>query len=75
MTRSSAGDAVRILGELGSTEGILARAAAELGLASQLEPILISEVTGASLAPLATGTAPATAIERQGRTRSSSHIR
>jgi DNA-binding CsgD family transcriptional regulator len=48
-----AGDAVRVLGELGSSDGILARAAAELGLRSQFDRVLISEVTGDLLAPLA----------------------
>jgi LuxR family transcriptional regulator, regulator of acetate metabolism len=48
-----AGDAVRALGELGSADGILARAAAELGLRSQFDRVLISEVMGDRLAPLA----------------------
>ena len=45
-------DAVRRLGELPSTDGILARAAAELGAGSELDRILISEVTGGRIAPL-----------------------
>jgi DNA-binding CsgD family transcriptional regulator len=48
-----AGDAVRILGELGSTDGILARAATEFGLASQFDRILISEVGEHGMLPLA----------------------
>ena len=52
-----AGDAVRVLGELGSADGILARAAAELGVRSQFERILISEVSGDRLTPLALWTA------------------
>ena len=52
-----AGDAVRVLGELGSADGILARAASELGVRSQFERVLISEVSGDRLAPLALWTA------------------
>ena len=48
-----AGDAVRVLGELGSTDGILARAATEFGLASQFDRILISEVADDGMLPLA----------------------
>ncbi len=47
------GDAVRVLGELRSTDGILARAAAEFGVASQFDRILISEVTDDGMLPLA----------------------
>jgi DNA-binding CsgD family transcriptional regulator len=47
------GDAVRQLSELGSAEGILAKAAAELGSASQFDRVLISEVLDRSLRPLA----------------------
>jgi LuxR family transcriptional regulator, regulator of acetate metabolism len=45
-------DAVRRLGELPSTEGILARAAAELGAGSELDRILISEVVDGRITPL-----------------------
>ncbi len=48
-----AGDAVRVLGELGSADGILARAAGELGARSQFDRVLISEVAGDRMAPLA----------------------
>ena len=48
-----AGDAVRALSELGSADGILARAAAELGHRSQFHRVLISELVGDSLQPLA----------------------
>jgi LuxR family transcriptional regulator, regulator of acetate metabolism len=48
-----AGDAVRALGELGSTDGILARAASEFGLASDFDRIVISEVTDGGMLPLA----------------------
>ena len=47
-----AGDAVRHLGELAATEGILERAAVELGTASEFERVLISEVAGGELRPL-----------------------
>ncbi|MGO9885271.1 MAG: helix-turn-helix transcriptional regulator [Solirubrobacteraceae bacterium] len=47
------GDAVRVLGELRSTDGILARAAAEFGVASQFDRILISDVTDDGMLPLA----------------------
>jgi LuxR family transcriptional regulator, regulator of acetate metabolism len=52
-----AGDAVRVLGELGSTDGILARAARELGVRLQFERVLISEVSAERLVPLALWTA------------------
>jgi DNA-binding CsgD family transcriptional regulator len=45
-------DAVRRLGELPSTEGILGRAAAELGAGSELDRILISEVVDGRITPL-----------------------
>jgi LuxR family transcriptional regulator, regulator of acetate metabolism len=45
-------DAVRRLGELPSTDGLLARAAAELGAGSELDRILISEVVDGRIAPL-----------------------
>src|ERR1700722_7382555 len=45
-------DAVRRLGELPSTDGILARAAAELGAGSELDRILLSEVADGRIAPL-----------------------
>lgn len=48
-----AGDAVRVLGELGSADGILVRAATEFGLASQFDRILISEVSDDGMLPLA----------------------
>ncbi|MGH2868924.1 MAG: GAF domain-containing protein, partial [Solirubrobacteraceae bacterium] len=47
-----AGDAIRVLGELASTAGILERAAAELGGASQFERVLISDLDGDDLRPL-----------------------
>jgi DNA-binding CsgD family transcriptional regulator len=47
------GDAVRVLGELGSANGILPRAASELGLGSQFDRVLISEVAGDLMSPLA----------------------
>jgi DNA-binding CsgD family transcriptional regulator len=47
------GDAVRVLGELGSADGILPRAASELGLGSQFDRVLISEVAGDQMSPLA----------------------
>jgi LuxR family transcriptional regulator, regulator of acetate metabolism len=46
-------DAVRVLGELGSADGILPRAAGELGLGSQFDRVLISEVAGDLMSPLA----------------------
>jgi DNA-binding CsgD family transcriptional regulator len=52
-----AGDAVRVLSELGSAEGILARAAGELGTRSEFDRVLISEVSGDRMAPLALWTA------------------
>lgn len=45
-------DAARALGQLGSTEGILTRAAAELGRSSELDRVLISEVFDGRLIPL-----------------------
>ncbi|MGH2857715.1 MAG: helix-turn-helix transcriptional regulator [Solirubrobacteraceae bacterium] len=45
-------DAARALGQLPGTEGILTRAAAGLGRASELDRVLISEVFDARLAPL-----------------------
>jgi DNA-binding CsgD family transcriptional regulator len=47
------GDSIRRLGELSAPEGILARAAAELGACSGLDRVLISEVADGALAPLA----------------------
>ena len=44
-------DAVRRLGEVGSPEGILDRAAEELGSSSQFDRVLISEVDNQSLRP------------------------
>jgi DNA-binding CsgD family transcriptional regulator len=46
-------EAVRRLGELGSTEGLLTRAAAELGAGSEFDRVLISEVAEGRLVPLA----------------------
>jgi LuxR family transcriptional regulator, regulator of acetate metabolism len=46
-------DAVRRLGEIGSPAGILERAAEELGMSSQFDRILISEVRGKHLEPRA----------------------
>jgi LuxR family transcriptional regulator, regulator of acetate metabolism len=46
-------DAVRRLGELGSPRGILSRAAEELGVSSQFDRVLISEVSGRELHPSA----------------------
>jgi LuxR family transcriptional regulator, regulator of acetate metabolism len=45
-------EAVRRLGELGSTEGLLARAAAELGAGSEFARVVISEVVEGRLVPL-----------------------
>jgi DNA-binding CsgD family transcriptional regulator len=45
-------DAVRRLGELPSTDGILARAAAELGGGSELDRVLLSEVVDGAIVPL-----------------------
>ena len=45
-------EAVRRLGELGSTEGLLTRAAAELGAGSEFDRVLISEVVEGRLVPL-----------------------
>jgi DNA-binding CsgD family transcriptional regulator len=47
-----AADAIRRLGEAGSAEGILAKAAAELGGAAQLERVVVSEVANGTLLPL-----------------------
>jgi DNA-binding CsgD family transcriptional regulator len=44
-------EAIRHLGELGSPQGILDRAAAELGTSSQLDRVLISEVEDGILRP------------------------
>jgi LuxR family transcriptional regulator, regulator of acetate metabolism len=46
-------EAVRRLGELGPTEGLLTRAAAELGAGSEFDRVLISEVVEGRLVPLA----------------------
>ena len=46
-------EAVRRLGELGSTEGLLTRAASELGAGSEFDRVLISEVVEGRLVPLA----------------------
>jgi DNA-binding CsgD family transcriptional regulator len=46
-------DAVRRLGEVGSPQGILDRAAEELGTGSQFDRVLISEVVSGALAPRA----------------------
>ena len=46
------GDAIRRLGELSVTEGILTRAASELGAASEFDRVLISEVSEGRLRPL-----------------------
>jgi DNA-binding CsgD family transcriptional regulator len=48
-----AAEAVRRLGELGSSEGILGRAAAELGGCAPFDRVLISEVADGRLRPLA----------------------
>ena len=45
-------EAVRRLGELGSTEGLLTRAAAELGAGSEFDRVIISEVVEGRLVPL-----------------------
>jgi DNA-binding NarL/FixJ family response regulator len=45
-------DAVRRLGELSVAEGILARAAAELGASSDFDRVLISEVVDGQMTPL-----------------------
>jgi DNA-binding CsgD family transcriptional regulator len=49
----SIGDAIGRLGELGSPAGILTRAAPELGINSPFDRILLSEVHGGQLVPLA----------------------
>jgi DNA-binding CsgD family transcriptional regulator len=46
-------EGVRRLAELGSAEGILAKAAAELGAAAQFNRVLLSEVVDGRLRPLA----------------------
>ncbi len=46
------GDAIRRLGEVAVTEGILARAAAELGAAGEFHRVLISETADGRLRPL-----------------------
>ena len=43
------GDAVRRLGEIGSPQGILDRAAEELGTSSEFDRVVVSEVSGDSL--------------------------
>ena len=45
-------EAVRRLGEFRFTEGILTRAAAELGAGSELDRIVISEVADGRITPL-----------------------
>jgi DNA-binding CsgD family transcriptional regulator len=45
-------EAVRRLGELGSPEGLLTRAAAELGAGSEFDRVIISEVVEGRLVPL-----------------------
>lgn len=62
-----AGEAVRALGELASSDGILARAATEFGLASQFDRIVISEVTDEGMLPRALwdGSREATATLKQ----------
>jgi DNA-binding NarL/FixJ family response regulator len=47
-----ASDAVRRLGELSVTEGILGRAAAELGASSDFDRVVISEVVDGRMTPL-----------------------
>ena len=47
------GEAIGRLGELPGTEGILARAAAELGAGSEFDRVLISEVLDGRMRPLA----------------------
>jgi LuxR family transcriptional regulator, regulator of acetate metabolism len=47
------GEAARRLGELGTTEGLLSRAAAELGASSEFDRVVISEVTDGRIIPLA----------------------
>jgi DNA-binding CsgD family transcriptional regulator len=46
------GEAARRLGELGTTEGLLSRAAAELGASSEFDRVVISEVTDGRIIPL-----------------------
>ena len=55
-------DAVRVLGELGSSDGILPRAAGELGLGSPFDRVLISEVAGDLMSPLAVWTGAGEAV-------------
>jgi DNA-binding CsgD family transcriptional regulator len=59
------GDGVRRLGELGSAEGILYKAAAELGACAPLDRVLISELFEGAVRPLAVwdGVDPAGADE------------
>jgi LuxR family transcriptional regulator, regulator of acetate metabolism len=45
-------EAARRLGELGSSEGLLSRAAAELGAGSEFDRVMISEITDRRIAPL-----------------------
>ncbi|HEY2318118.1 MAG TPA: helix-turn-helix transcriptional regulator [Solirubrobacteraceae bacterium] len=45
-------EGARRLGELGSTEGLLSRAAAELGTGSEFDRVVISEVTEGRIVPL-----------------------
>ena len=46
-------EAARRLGELGSSEGLLSRAAAELGSGSEFDRVVISEITDGRIVPLA----------------------
>jgi DNA-binding NarL/FixJ family response regulator len=46
-------DAVRRLGEIGSPQGILERAAEELGASSEFDRVLLGEVRGSELSPRA----------------------
>jgi DNA-binding CsgD family transcriptional regulator len=48
-----AGEAVRRVGDVASAEGLLARAASELGSSSDFDRVLLSEVDGGRLRPLA----------------------
>ena len=45
-------EAARRLGELGSSEGLLSRAAAELGAGSEFERVVISEISDGRIVPL-----------------------
>ncbi|MFL5862873.1 MAG: hypothetical protein ACJ780_19210, partial [Solirubrobacteraceae bacterium] len=51
--RERVAEAARRLGELGSTEGLLTRAAAELGAGSEFDRVVISEVFDGRIVPLA----------------------